>query len=173
MKFPKITLKTKFPSQMLSQSPREGLPEDSPLFPTVLIISSLFIWFDFLSVVFIYFWKPFTWFYHICKKDLAYAIFRDNFKNTTKKISLKMGERDPFLQNKLRFLLVMVGFGVCVWRKCGGGSILLRKSPQTFLVNSARPCPLLNRLVHPLCLNIICRRNGSERKHWPQFHPLS
>ena len=32
MNFPKITLKSKFPSQMLSQSPREGLPEDSPPF---------------------------------------------------------------------------------------------------------------------------------------------
>ena len=43
-----------------------------------------------------------------------------------------MGERDPFLQNKLRFLLVMVGFGVCVWRKGGGGSILLRKKRKLF-----------------------------------------
>ena len=32
MNFPKITLKTKFPSQMLPQSPRESLPEDSPPF---------------------------------------------------------------------------------------------------------------------------------------------
>ena len=32
MNFPKITLKSKFPSQMLPQSPRESLPEDSPPF---------------------------------------------------------------------------------------------------------------------------------------------
>ena len=32
MNFPKITLKSKFPSQMLSQSPKDGPPEDSPPF---------------------------------------------------------------------------------------------------------------------------------------------
>ena len=32
MNFPKNTLKTKFPSQMLSQSPKYGPPEDSPPF---------------------------------------------------------------------------------------------------------------------------------------------
>ena len=49
MNFPKITLKTKFPSQMLSQSPREGRPEDSPPFWRPLAEMDFFIFTNCIS----------------------------------------------------------------------------------------------------------------------------